>query len=32
VGDVPAPLQLFEPYNNETGIGEILLLLSISQV
>ena len=25
VGDVPAPLQLFEPYYNETGIGEILL-------
>jgi hypothetical protein len=23
VGDVPAPLQLFEPYTNETSIGEI---------
>jgi len=32
VGDVPAPLQLFEPYNKETSIGEILLLLSISQM
>ena len=32
VGEVPAPLQLFEPYNNETSIGEILLQLSVSQM